>query len=288
MSNKDNKRKAQQDLGSALGTSINKTMQTTSNVGFIKNLKPKYAGLLILAIFALFLIDEITAGSLLGALSDNETSISTGTSGGFIEPGKEATELSKSEAAEQWVSVTKKNLGVDGLTILEVDGGDRSGDREALVQVDVGYGDRDYYAFTNEYGQLVAVIAYEIILQDDDTEPVTDKGRYYADEAYVPGTESPDLDQGHVIADSLGGVSNAYNITPQESTLNRYGNQAYIEEAIRDAGGCTEFICNITYENTTTMIPSEYAIAYKIDDEVFYDSFFNMDPDQAREMLDNK
>ena len=94
--------------------------------------------------------------------------------------------------------------------------------------------------FTNEYGQLVRVIA-KIILQDDKNEPVTSDGRYYKDGAKVPGTESETLDEGHVIADSLGGVSNAYNITPQDSTLNRYGDQAYMEKIIRDAGGCTDF-----------------------------------------------
>ncbi|MBM7663980.1 hypothetical protein JOC25_000436 [Solibacillus kalamii] len=74
------------------------------------------------------------------------------------------------------------------------------------------------------------LIANEIILQDDHNEPVLSSGRYYPDEAKVPGVESDVLDEGHVIADSLGGVSNAYNITPQNSTLNRHGNQAYMED----------------------------------------------------------
>lgn len=61
---------------------------------------------------------------------------------------------------------------------------------------------------------------------------------------------------GHVIADSLGGVSNAYNITPQDSTLNRDGDQAYMEKVIRDAGGRSNFTAVITYPSTTTQIPS--------------------------------
>ncbi len=101
--------------------------------------------------------------------------------------------------------------------IREVDGGDLSGEREPNVAVNIGFGNREYWAFTNSYGQLVYIYASEIILQDDETEPVLNSGRYYPDEANVPGTERPDLDQGHVIADSLGGVSNAYNITPQDS-----------------------------------------------------------------------
>ena len=44
-----------------------------------------------------------------------------------------------------------------------------------------------YNAFTNEYGQLVKVVADRIILQDPSTEPVNSSGRYYPDEAKVPG-----------------------------------------------------------------------------------------------------
>ena len=70
-----------------------------------------------------------------------------------------------------------------GYKLIEVDGGDLSGYREPNVVVDIGFGDREYWAFTNEHGQLVRVIADEIILQDDNNEPVTSSGRYYSDEA---------------------------------------------------------------------------------------------------------
>lgn len=101
-------------------------------------------------------------------------------------------------------------------TLIQVDGEDLSGSREPNVVVDIGFGDREYYAFTNEYSQLVKVIDKEIILQNDSIEPVTSSGRYYLDEAKVLGIGSSSLDEGHVIADSLGGVSNAYNINPYE------------------------------------------------------------------------
>lgn len=77
-----------------------------------------------------------------------------------------------------------------GYTLIEVDGGNLSGHREPNVVVDIGFGDREYWAFTNEFGQLVRVIAAEIILQDDNNEPVLSSGRYYSDEAKVPGVES--------------------------------------------------------------------------------------------------
>lgn len=172
-----------------------------------------------------------------------------------------------------------------GYKLIQVEGGDLSGSREPNVVVDIGFGDREYYAFTNEYGQLVKVIAKEIILQDDSREPVTSSGRYYSDEAKVPGVESSSLDEGHVIADSLGGVSNAYNITPQNSTLNRHGDQAYMEKVIRDAGGCTDFIAIITYPNTNTQIPSHYSFTYTINGNIINDEFDNINPDEYNASL---
>ncbi len=159
--------------------------------------------------------------------------------------------------------------------IIEVDGGERSGERVGGVAVDVGYGERIYYALTNEHAQLVYVLAHEVVLQDEQSEEVNSSGRYYNDEAAVPGTELDHLDQGHVIADSLGGVANAYNITPQNYIINRHGDQAYMEKIIRDAGGCTDFIAVITYPDTDTMIPSEYRYSYFILGSGVVDEFAN-------------
>ena len=183
------------------------------------------------------------------------------------------------------VETNKNNELFSGYKLIEVDGGDLSGYREPKVVVDIGFGDREYWAFTNEHGQLVRVIADEIILQDDNNEPVTSSGRYYSDEAKVPGVERDDLDEGHIIADALGGVSNAYNITPQESTLNRHGNQAYMERVIRDAGGATNFEAIITYPNTETQIPSSYQYTYTLKGNVIVDTFDNVNPDKVNESL---
>ena len=172
-----------------------------------------------------------------------------------------------------------------GYELAEVDGGDLSGYREANTVVFIGFGDREYWAFTNEHGQLERVIADEIILQDDASEPVLSTGRYYSDEAKVPGVESDILDEGHVIADSLGGVSNAYNITPQESTLNRHGDQAYMEDVIRDAGGATDFEAIISYPDTETQIPSSYQYSYTVRGNEVVDTFDNVNPDEVNAAL---
>ncbi len=164
-------------------------------------------------------------------------------------------------------------------TIKEVDGGNRSGSRSNYVAVDIGFGDRVYWGLTNGCGQLVYVLAENVVLQNDDTEPVNADGRYYDDEANVPGTEHKDLDQGHIIADSLGGVANAYNITPQESTLNRHGDQAYMERGIRDAGGCSNFTAEIFYVSTSTQIPSSYKYTYTLMGNEIVDEFPNVNPD---------
>lgn len=201
------------------------------------------------------------------------------------EADKETASNLKEKSKKETSSVITEDI-FSGYKLIVVDGGNLSGHREPNVVVDIGFGDREYYAFTNEYGQLVKVIAKEIILQDDSTEPVTSSGRYYQDEAKVPGVESRTLDEGHVIADSLGGVSNAYNITPQNSILNRHGDQAYMEKVIRDAGGCTEFVAIITYPDTTTQIPSHYSYTYTINGNVINDEFDNVNPDEYNASLE--
>ncbi|MYL35549.1 hypothetical protein GLW08_19585 [Pontibacillus yanchengensis] len=198
---------------------------------------------------------------------------------------EEATTSSVDESTVEETPTETNNDLFSGYKRIEVDGGDLSGDRETNVVVDIGYGDREYWAFTNEHGQLVRVVADEIILQDDGKEPVLSSGRYYSDEAKVPGVESDVLDEGHVIADSLGGVSNAYNITPQESTLNRHGDQAYMEDAIRKAGGATNFEAIITYPNTETQIPSSYQYTYTLKGNEIVDTFDNVNPDEVNESL---
>ena len=179
-----------------------------------------------------------------------------------------------SESAEPQSSVS-----FDGYALIEVYGGELSGYRAANVVVDIGFGDREYWAYTNEYGQLVRVVAAEIILQNNATEPVNSDGRYYDDEAKVPGTENANLDEGHVIGDSLGGVANAYNITPQDSVLNRHGDQAYMERNIVQAGGATNFEALITYPDTTTQVPSYYKYTYTINGYQVVDEFQNVNPD---------
>lgn len=196
----------------------------------------------------------------------------------------EKTAVTEKSVSEKTSTQSKDEL-FKGYKLIEVDGGDLSGHRESNVVVDIGFGDRHYYAFTNEAGQLVRVIADEIVLQDDRTEPVTPSGRYYADEAKVPGVERADLDEGHIIADSLGGVSNAYNITPQNSTLNRHGDQAYMEDAIRKARGATNFVAIITYPNTETQIPSHYKYTYTLKGNKIVDEFDNGNPDEINKSL---
>ncbi|MBH9966104.1 DNA/RNA non-specific endonuclease [[Bacillus] enclensis] len=215
-----------------------------------------------------------------------EATETTDSKGETEEAASEAVDEPEAEETVAEEAPTETNdEGFPGFDLLEVDGGDLSGYRQPNAVVDIGFGDRKYWAFTNEYGQLVRVIADEIILQDDSTEPVTSSGRYYSDEAKVPGVESDVLDEGHIIADSLGGVSNAYNITPQDSTLNRHGDQAYMEKSIRDAGGATDFEAIITYPNTETQIPSSYQYTYTLKGNVIVDTFDNVNPDEVNKSL---
>ena len=221
--------------------------------------------------------EEITASSLI------ESSAEVAPVATDKEESKESKEVSLESAGSSAYSEStepQSSVSLDGYALIEVYGGELSGYRAANVVVDIGFGDREYWAYTNEHGQLVRVVAAEIILQDDATEPVNSNGRYYDDEANVPGTENSNLDQGHVIADSLGGVANAYNITPQDSVLNRHGDQAYMERNIVQAGGATNFEAIITYPDTTTQVPSSYKYTYTINGYQVVDEFQNVNPDE--------
>jgi len=239
-----------------------------------------------------YLIVLLTTIFIVGCSNVEEASITGGET-----DSQEVTSVNKNSEKEETINTVDdepvagetasqpNNELFAGYKPIEVDGGDLSGYREPNVVVDIGYGDREYWAFTNEYGQLVRVIADKIILQDDHNEPVLSSGRYYPDEAKVPGVESDVLDEGHIIADSLGGVSNAYNITPQDSTLNRHGDQAYMEGVIRSAGGATNFEAIITYPDTETQIPSSYQYTYTLKGNEIVDKFDNVNPDEVNSSL---
>lgn len=173
-----------------------------------------------------------------------------------------------SAQSQKSVSSEITQVNIDDYKLVEVKPCDLSGDRQANVVVDIGYdsdyANRDYYGFTNENGQLFYVHADKIVLQNDEEENSGDD-RYCPDEAKIDGVEADDLDEGHVIADSLGGVSNAYNITPQDSNLNHHGTQADLEGEMRDALASgkqvTDFNANINYLDDS-MTPSSYQISY--------------------------
>ncbi|MFZ2539748.1 MAG: DNA/RNA non-specific endonuclease [Oscillospiraceae bacterium] len=221
--------------------------------------------------------EEITVSSSIES-SAEITSLAT-----YKEESKKSEEFPSESAGSSAYSENiepQSSVSFDDYALIEVYGGELSGYRAANVVVDIGFGDREYWAYTNEYGQLVRVVAAEIILQDNSTEPVNSEGRYYDDEAKVPGTENANLDEGHVIADSLGGVANAYNITPQDSVLNRHGDQAYMERNIVQAGGATNFEAIITYPDTTTQVPNYYKYTYTINGYQVVDEFQNINPDE--------
>ncbi|WP_050613423.1 DNA/RNA non-specific endonuclease [Bacillus testis] len=247
--------------------------------------KINYLALLLMIFFIVGCTNVEDASMTDGKIDSQEVTNVNKTENSKKEEKKETNTAVVDEVAAEKTPTQPNDERFSGYKLIEVDGGNLSGHREPNVVVDIGFGDREYWAFTNKYGQLVRVIADEIVLQDDRNEPVLSSGRYYHDEAKVPGVERGDLDEGHIIADSLGGVSNAYNITPQNSTLNRHGDQAYMEDAIRKAGGATQFEAIITYPNTETQIPSRYQYTYTLMGNKVVDTFENVNPDKVNESL---
>lgn len=58
-----------------------------------------------------------------------------------------------------------------------------------------------------------------------------------------------------------------------------------MEDAIRKAGGATNFEAIITYPNTKTQIPSSYQYTYTLKGNVIVDKFDNVNPDEVNKTL---
>lgn len=161
--------------------------------------------------------------------------------------------------------------------VINVDPCDTDGERQKNVVVDIGYGDREYYALTNGSGQLTKVYAGQLEEQHPDEE--LDNKRYCYSQANVPGVKKDVYDRGHVIADALGGVSNAYNITPEDSYLNRSGEQSQMEKellsALNSGKNVTNLAVEIKYPNNDTQIPTEYIFDYNINSHHHHRDFVN-------------
>lgn len=156
----------------------------------------------------------------------------------------------------------------NGRTVLGVKACDLATRTSPNKIVDVGFGDRQYWAYTNEYSQVVGLYAENIVLQEKSEE--LSNGRYCWDQARTDSMgQDKGYDAGHIVADSLGGASNIFNITPQNSYLNRYGEQYRMEERIRKAGGAQDFSAQIIYPNKNTDIPSEYIFSFTRNDGVY-------------------
>lgn len=227
-----------------------------------KNSINKVNVILIALILAMFMTGCTSSETVKNDTSKENTVVENSNKKEDTNKKKENSNKENNKKSNKKYNLNKKSF--DGYVKLSENTCNLSGSRKSKVAVNVGVGNREYWAFTNESGQLVKVVADKVIVQNDKKEDVQSNGRYCKDEAKVPGVERSDLDEGHVIADSLGGASNAYNITPQDSHLNRHGAQADMEEEIRKAGGCTDFVAIITYPNKETQIPSHYSYTYKI------------------------
>lgn len=195
--------------------------------------------------------------------------------------GKKIKTIHYNKKAERVKEVSHVKTGKDkGYTTRSVGTCNMSGSRKTKTVVDVGvdtsYANRDYYSYTNKYGQITKVEAAQIIYQNDDMESVvhahdgsgTDELRYCKDEAEPKGVNQY-YDAGHVIADSLGGAANAYNITPQIEKLNVSGTQAKIESQIRSYLGAslkvvTDYEMKMYYKNNSTYTPYKYTVKFKV------------------------
>ncbi len=157
-----------------------------------------------------------------------------------------------------------------------IDSCDLSSSRQPNAKVNIGYGSRVYYGYTNEYSQLAYVQADSLQLQNSSTEDLTPDGRYCEAQANVDGVNES-YNRGHAIGDALGGDSNAYNIFPQLSYINGgdYNDiERKLQETLYNGGSVTNFELKLTYPNSSTNIPSSYTMSYNLNG-VYNEHIFN-------------
>lgn len=131
--------------------------------------------------------------------------------------------------------------------------------RSPNAKVNIGLGDRKYYAYTNEYAQLAFISADQIIVQDESSEAVDESGQYCSEIAEVDGDTGTTPKT--VISDSLGAASNSYNVIPAASA---YSGLESIENEILASGGATDFRAYFTYPDSESNTPNLIDISYKL------------------------
>ena len=109
---------------------------------------------------------------------------------------------------------------------------DTKGTRNAVV-ANIGAGERKYYSFSPTPYQVMFARADHVVLQSDAAPTPTENNRYCARQPQRAIMAGPDIDAGHIFADSLGGAGVIENMAPQSATFNRRGAQYQFEEQLR-------------------------------------------------------
>lgn len=125
---------------------------------FFKNIKKSIGILSILAIF----ITGCSNSNIESNQVDNSNNSSTAiVEESNVDKNKDLSNENKNEENTETSNTTTAQSNSNntedifaGYKLIEVDGGNLSGHREPNVVVDIGFGDREYWAFTNEYGRM--------------------------------------------------------------------------------------------------------------------------------------
>lgn len=147
----------------------------------------------------------------------------------------------------------------------------------ANAKVDIGYGNREYYAYTNENAQIMYITAKAIYPQNADIEAVENNGTYCAD--FELAASEGDIKQTYLINPKYGGVSNSYNLTNQASSLDEMGDlyevQRKIDYYIYHEQLIEDLEIQLIYLDTNTQVPSSYEISYSVEDKTYSYSINN-------------
>lgn len=173
----------------------------------------------------------------------------------------------------------EESVHFEGYTFIESDSEDLSEKKLPNVVVDIGFGERKYYAFTNEYGQVEKILADEVITKSSENNLYLEGEKYYREEETKVQLNNTNYVYSYLMPMSLGGQRNIYNISIQNDELSQYGPPAYIRKTINSANGCSDFSIHMVYSDTLTDIPEGYIITYTINGKVKCSEFYNTIPD---------
>jgi hypothetical protein len=134
----------------------------------------------------------------------------------------------------------------------------------------------EYYAYTDDQSRVFLVHAKNLYRKEDRvgrycsyTFPNNKNEKAKTSIGYIQNSSD---DRGHLIADRFDGVSNAYNVTAQQGSLNKgaYSDlEDRLDQALANNQKVTDFYVKVNYRHITDRRPESYTVSFKINNKTY-------------------